>query len=73
MRRSEAAMRWREQHLSLFCLSHATKQHRVCTTMVRISRISIALHKGKGDAIWSTFGEAHDEALAFYDDKKLDE
>ena len=45
----------------------------MCTTMVRISRISIALHKGKGDAIWSTFGEAHGEVLASYDDKKLDE
>ena len=45
----------------------------MCTTMVRISRISIALHKGKGDAIWSTFAEAHDEALAFYDGKQLGE
>ena len=73
MRRSEAAMRWREQHLSIFCLSHATKQHRICTTIVRISRIRNALHKEKGDAIWSTFGEAHGEVLASYDDKKLDE
>jgi hypothetical protein len=41
--------------------------------MAEISRLSVELHKATGDFIWSSFSKAHDEALALYDGRKLNE